>query len=171
MIPQADVLKNGIMKCMEYFAMLLFHDDWKDCDNACITVLTDLKDNYDANILFTEVKAKIPREYLHLSSLHITVKGIPIEALYWERRLVELTKFEIQLSTTELWCDVNQQCYSLPSDNPRSVFHVSNPNKILRLFCGFDAHQASKNMNTVHGPLVLSYSRPWGRLHNRLELR
>lgn len=171
MIPQADVLKNGIMKCMEYFAMLLFHDDWKDCDNACITVLTDLKDNYDANILFTEVKAKIPREYLHLSSLHITVKGIPIEALYWERRLVELTKFEIQLSTTELWCDVNQQCYSLPSDNPRSVFHVSNPNKILRLFCGFDPHQASMKNNTVPGPLVLSYSRPWGRLHNRLELR
>lgn len=91
--------------------------------------------------LLNDLRNKLPYLYLHLHDLDVAVGNKPIESIFWERRLSELSKFELQISQTKLWSTVPKHFYSLESDDPQSVFHVSNPKETIRFFCGFDPYR------------------------------
>jgi len=89
--------------------------------------------------LLTTLREKLPYLYLHLHDLDVQVQGKPIESIYWERRLAELSMFELQISQTELWSKIRKARYS-PS-NVKSVYDIDNPSQIVRFFCGFDPYR------------------------------
>ena len=80
--------------------------------------------------------------YLHLQDLDILVEGKAIESIFWECRLAELTKFELQLSQTELWC-MSKKSRNSAVNNVNSVFDIRNPAETVRFFCGFDPYRCS----------------------------
>ena len=89
--------------------------------------------------LLTTLRDKLPYLYLHLHDLDIQVQGKSIESIYWERRLAELSMFELQISQTELWSKISKARYS--PNNVKSVYDIDNPSQIVRFFCGFDPYR------------------------------
>jgi hypothetical protein len=83
---------------------------------------------------------KLPYLYLHLHDLDICVENKAIESIYWERRLAELSKFELQLSQTELWSKIDKKRYS-HNNMENSVYTVTHPEETVRFFCGFDPYR------------------------------
>jgi len=89
--------------------------------------------------LLKTLRVQLPYLYLHLHDLDICVEDQTIESIYWERRLAELSRFELQLSQMELWSKVSKQRYS--PDDRMSVFKITNPEETVRFFCGFDPYR------------------------------
>eukprot|EP00536_Pseudo-nitzschia_multiseries_P015150 jgi/Psemu1/41456/gm1.41456_g len=89
--------------------------------------------------LLQTLREKLPYLYLHLHDLDICVGGKPIESVYWERRLAELSRFELQISQTELWSKISKRRYY--ASHVKSVYDVSDPSKTVRFFCGFDPYR------------------------------
>jgi len=98
--------------------------------------------------LLNTLREKLPYLYLHLHDLDICVGGRPIESVYWERRLTELTKFELQISQTELWSKISKLRYS-PS-HVQSVYDISDPSQTVRFFCGFDPYRCQNSWGGNH---------------------
>jgi hypothetical protein len=106
--------------------------------------------------LLNDLRNKLPFLYLHLHDLDIAVENKSIESVYWERRLSELSKFQLSISQTKLWSKLNKEFYTQAFiDDERSVYHISNPNETIRFFCGFDPYRCQNQhiayMNDVDG--------------------
>ncbi|KAL3911062.1 MAG: hypothetical protein SGARI_001824 [Bacillariaceae sp.] len=143
--------------------MAVREGEWSQYPNVFTMVLTELKheglddSNMDAHHeqgqprdsksseeksieLLTELKNKMPYLYIHMNTLDVRIMKEEIESTYWERRLIELTKFELEISTTEHWQKMHESLYR----NDR-VTTIRNPEKSVRFFCGFDPCRVSEN--------------------------
>jgi hypothetical protein len=155
-------LDNGINQC--YRQMLAIQEgEWKDQPNVFTMLLNELKhegldsiedvhvenddDTYrkekktsieKSRALLTELQKKLPYLYLHLSKFDVKVLKKSISSTYWERRLVELTKFELEIPMEEHWAKIHESLYK----NDR-VTNIKDPSKIVRFFCGFNPFRAS----------------------------
>ena len=99
--------------------------------------------------LLKTLRTQLPYLYLHLHDLDICVEGRAIESIYWERRLGELSRFELQLSQTELWSKMQKERYS--HNHPMSVFKITKPEETVRFFCGFDPYRCKNKYGKVEG--------------------
>lgn len=90
--------------------------------------------------LLKTLKEKLPYLYLHLHDLDVCVENKGMESIYWERRLAELSRFELQLSQTELWSKIHKFRYS-QNTKVKSVYDITNPEETVRFFCGFDPYR------------------------------
>ncbi|VEU40101.1 unnamed protein product [Pseudo-nitzschia multistriata] len=89
--------------------------------------------------LLHTLRDQLPYLYLHLHDLDVCVQGSPIESIYWERRLAELSRFELQVSQTELWSKISKSRYE--PNHVRNVYEIDDPSKVVRFFCGFDPYR------------------------------
>ena len=90
--------------------------------------------------LLKTLHEKLPYLYLHLHDLDVRVENKAMESIYWERRLAELSRFELQLSQTELWSKIHKSRYS-HLNKVKNVYDNMNQEEIVRFFCGFDPYR------------------------------
>lgn len=110
--------------------------------------------------LLDEVREELPRRYIRVHSIDISVDGIKVGKLQWERRLVETTAFEIRIDPEIPWeVDENlplEQGASSSADDGSAV--PANKTQTMRFVVGFDPSNAHDECR----PLV--HSRESGRL-------
>jgi hypothetical protein len=100
------------------------------------------EDEQQSLSLLNDLRNKLPYLYLHLHDLDVAVENKSIESVYWERRLSELSKFELQIDKKKLWSKLSPEFYTQRFiDDEQSVYHISNPNETIRFFCGFDPYR------------------------------
>ena len=104
---------------------------------------TDIDEDEQRSLsLLKTLRENLPYLYLHLQDLDICVERKAIESIYWEARLTELSKFELQLSQTELWSKPSR-VRNLANNGKNGVtengvFDITNQKEAVRFFCGFD---------------------------------
>ena len=110
----------------------------------------DMDEDHERSLsLLDDLRNKLSYLYLHLHGLDIVVDQKTVESIYWERRLAELSKFELQISQTQLWSKISKEFYTEPFvDDARLVYHVSNPTETIRFFCGFDPYRCQSQYDT-----------------------
>ena len=130
------------------------HGEWAS-DHCVYGLYLDQLRFDDASIL-AELRDTLPHKYIHLSEDHcdILIGGKRPIFQYWERRLVELTCFEFQVSNI----------HDFKSDNVNDPRNAST----LRLFIGFDHIRCSSFNQQSTGALYI-YSRESGRLIKHLS--
>jgi hypothetical protein len=89
--------------------------------------------------LLKTLHEKLPYLYLHLHDLDVRVENKAMESIYWERRLAELSRFELQLSQTELWSKIQKSRWQ--NNKGKNVYDVTNQKEAVRFFCGFDPYR------------------------------
>ncbi|KAL7522461.1 hypothetical protein ACHAWX_007150 [Stephanocyclus meneghinianus] len=111
-------------------------------------VANDSLTKIQVNKLLAELREKIPLTYLHVpNSFEFLVHNHRIVFEYWQKRMVEFTRFTINVGTTLRFDD--------PRDDPQKC--------AIRLFIGFDTWALNDNFSKKCGALFL-YSRQSGRL-------
>ncbi len=100
---------------------------------------TDVDEDEQRSLsLLNTLKTQLPYLYLHLHDLDICVEKKQIESIYWERRLSDLTKYELQLPQTERWNKVVRDSEGKVVNEMNHVFNITKPEESVRFFCGFD---------------------------------
>jgi hypothetical protein len=74
-----------------------------------------------------------------LNNFDIKVQRKSIASTYWERRLVELAKFELDIPTEGHWAKVHDSLYKI-----NWVTDIKDPKKVVRLDCGFNPFRTSE---------------------------
>ncbi len=111
---------------------------------------TDVDEDLQRSLsLLNTLKAQLPYLYLHLHDLDICVEKQPIESIYWERRLTELSKFELQLPQTEHWSKPKKvRGGEVKTGNETNeVFNITKPEETIRFFCGFDPYRCKNKQS------------------------
>jgi hypothetical protein len=167
-------LDRGIERCVTHLLEMATGPQWKDYTNVFTVVLTDLrhqqhkskhKEENNADIicdnegaddeeeqgragsLLDELHAKLPYIYLHLHQVDVMVMSQQIPSCYWERKLIELSKFEIAIPETKSWLDEGSEWY-------RSSFGGNSFNtKTIRFFIGFDPYRCGWR-SCKNGPVL-----------------
>lgn len=157
--------QNEVMACIEQVGrrslahLLLKHlfssqwqqDDPKATANDVFCIyLTELK-HYDESIV-DEIRTKLPQYYIHIDGINLQVNQRSIHSAYWQRRLVEFTKFQVY---------VNKQTslYEFPKGKGEDWVTCGYP---LRVFLGF-------NPLRLGSLTLLIYSRKSGRLIKQVD--
>merc|ERR1712110_321280 len=98
-----------------------------------------------------EIKMELPRQYIHIPATFDVKVGDSIVCFhYWQRRMVELSRFDVRISIDENWRDTLRAKSSLSGYS-------------ARIFVGFDPIRLA--MTKKGSPLSLfMYSRQSGRL-------
>jgi hypothetical protein len=160
-------LEDGMNQCFRHM-LAIQEAEWKNYSNVFTMVLKELKhegldsiedvhtehnDDFDVNGIYsketktsteksrellTDLQKKMPFLYLHLHHFDIKVQKKIISSSYWERRLIELTKFELEIPMEEHWAQLHESLYK----NDK-VTQINDPKKTLRFFCGFNPFRAS----------------------------
>ena len=105
---------------------------------------TDVDEDLQRSLsLLNTLKTQLPYLYLHLHDLDIRVEKKAIESIYWERRLTELSKFELQLPQTEHWSKPKKvrEGEVKTGNETNEVFNITKPEETIRFFCGFDPYR------------------------------
>jgi hypothetical protein len=154
-------LDDGINQCFRHM-MAIREGDWRNYPNVFTMVLTELKHEGFSNEtdahqeprmpgresksaeeksieLLKELQEKMPYLYLHMNTLDIRIMKKPVETTYWERRLIELTQFDLEIPTKEHWAKMHESLYR----NDR-VTNIRNPKNAVRFFCGFDPFRVNE---------------------------
>lgn len=111
------------------------------------------EDEYGAKALslMEEIKRELPRQYIHIPrNFDVRVGDSLVRFHYWQRRMVEFSRFDVQISIDEHWRDTLRTKSSFSGYNPR-------------IFIGFDVLRLGGTQKS--SPLSLFvYSRQSGRL-------
>jgi len=101
--------------------------------------------------LMHKLKQELPRQYIHVSSsLDVRVDGEPVVFAYWQRRMVELSSFQIKIDPK----------VAIESDN--SGWKDPTDGYPLTIYCGFDPIRLVEEAKAPASLFV--YSRQSGRL-------
>ncbi|KAG7351201.1 hypothetical protein IV203_010561 [Nitzschia inconspicua] len=150
-------IEDGMNQCFRHM-MIIQEGQWRDHPNVFTIVLNELKhvgldSTTEAHIdgggvqshregksseqkskeLLNELQRKMPCLYLHLNNIEVKIQKKLVASTYWERRLVELTKFELEIPTEEHWTKIHREFY-----DKGKVSELTNPKKSIRFFCGFN---------------------------------
>lgn len=159
---------DPIQKLVDRFLSML-NDTWKSHRHVFQVVITNClagaqSQSYRANrgiiqhpaiSFLEEIKKMLPKHYINipLRGFDFTIRGEKIKFVYWQNRLVELTKFELNIPNDRAIID-------MPDDSNwvREGYDLS-------VFCGFDAVR----LHDKHGKHAKTcqlciYSRQSGRL-------
>jgi hypothetical protein len=82
-----------------------------------------------------------------LNNFDIKVQRKSIASTYWERRLVELAKFELDIPTEGHWAKVHDSLYKI-----NWVTDIKDPKKVVRFFCGFNPFRTSEEEEDNDSP-------------------
>jgi hypothetical protein len=158
-------LEDGMNQCFRHM-MAIQEGDWKDYPNVFTMVLNELKhegldSTTDAHVedererhrepktaeekskeLLHDLQKKMPYLYLHLNNFEVKIQKTVIKSTYWERRLVELTKFELEIPTDEHFAKMHPELYA-----KGKVTQITDPKKSVRFFCGFNPFRSSDEGN------------------------
>jgi Bromodomain len=165
--PSVDVHRH-----VTQFAESLYQDQWRDEDHVFLLVLCKLKKSADAphaliqrispaKAFLQDIKAMLPEYYINLPSSQGTFDFVidkkAVDFTHWQKRLVELTKFEVYIPT-------DRPFESLPEDS----WDKPSPDKhTLSIYCGFDAQRVNRDMQQKRGAstcMLYIYSCQAGRL-------
>ena len=147
----------------------LFTNEWQNEDHVFLLVLCNLKKNAEvvaheliestnpAKAFLGDIKAMLPEYYINLPSFNFIIDQERIDFSYWQRRLVELTRFEVNISPEETFQALHEADWDKPG-----------PNKYkLSIYCGFDAQRVDRDLRLGRGTSTLYlyiYSCQAGRL-------
>lgn len=153
-------------------AKKMWQNEWDKDDHVFLLVLCNLKmsaqvrhqlmDSVSTPKAFlTEIKNMLPEYYINLPSqkkmFEFTVEKEPIHFSFWQRRLVELTKFKVYIPT-------NENFEKLPMED----WDKQTAGKYeLSIFCGFDCQRVDQDIRLNRGTSVCMlyiYSCNAGRL-------
>lgn len=124
----------------------------EDYAHTCRNPALEQQHTDNANALVKELQDELPRNYIHID-MEVRVGGEDIKFFYWQRRLAELTEFNINIDEINLYNDMT------PDE-----WKDEKGGYPLRIFCGFDSVRLGTNKG-VGGSCSLSiYSRFSGRL-------
>jgi hypothetical protein len=164
-------LEFGLDRLVRHYDTITQSSEWKDWKYVFLLALNTLKHSgeqdddqqqgehnsrttqYYARNLMQELCDEIPRHYIHIpSSFDMRVNRHRIQFEHWQRKLVDLTHFQVNI--------VKNECFK--NDNKwRDVAHRPVENWYpLNIYCGFDPHRA----NNQGSAKLLIYSRRCGRL-------
>jgi hypothetical protein len=101
--------------------------------------------------MLTDLADKLPSTYIHCQNLDVWIQKKKIDFHYWEKRLVELTEFNIQVDPINIW---HSTMYSLGADKDNT----------MRVFCGFDPQRKTSSPVSLH-----IHSRASGRLIKNIK--
>ncbi|KAL3782830.1 hypothetical protein HJC23_011163 [Cyclotella cryptica] len=111
-------------------------------------VADDVLTKIQVNKLLSELRNRIPLTYLHIpTSFEFLVNNHRVMFKYWQNRMVEFTRFTMNVGTTLRFDD--------PRDDPQKC--------AIRLYVGFDT-VAMYNVNSKKCGALFLYSRQSGRL-------
>lgn len=131
----------------------------KDKANAATRTNTD-----KAAALLEELKAQLPKYYIHVPPsflFHVGKERVRFD--YWQKRLVELSFFQLQVDRRHKWCDYSkeeEEKWKNPSQSDQ-VYSV-------KMYLGFDPLRI-QNRNDVSALSAYIYSRQSGRLINYVK--
>jgi hypothetical protein len=161
-------LERGVARIREHFHSF---EELRENDHVFCVILHHLKHgpseqtqqnvNYHQNaiVLMDSLKEALPRRYIHVpSTSYVFVDGDLIDFTYWQRRLVELSEFQLEIDPTRsVWTARDWV-------NPRSGY-------TLRVYAGFDPLRLLNVTDRKQkSPLDLYvYSREAGRLITHFE--
>ena len=93
--------------------------------------------------------------------LEFTIDGEPVQFQYWQRRLVEMTKFELYIPVQELVENLPEETWNTPEATTNCEKYK------LSVYCGLDAQRVNHDMNHGQGTstcYLYIYSCQAGRL-------
>ena len=136
----------------------------EDDDYVFLVVLCNLLHGPPGELL-NSFRDMVPRHYLNISSVNVTVNHEPVRFQYWERRLAALTAVEVRIDPHHPW---------RTSDD----WHYPQKGNSVYLYMGFDAlrcnsskpnqHHNNSDINNDKASLLV-YSRKSGRLIQHVE--
>jgi hypothetical protein len=168
-------LAHGLERIVRHFDTLTQSPEWKDFKYVFLLALNTLKhsgeqaDNqqqgehntissstttqYYTRNLMKELCDEIPRHYIHIpSSFDMRVNRHRIQFEHWQRNLVDLTHFKVNIVKNESFKDDKKW---------KEVTHrLAKDWYPLNIYCGFDPNRA----NNQSSAKLLIYSRRCGRL-------
>jgi hypothetical protein len=104
----------------------------------------------NATGLMDKLKEELPRQYIHISSdLDVQVNGDKVVFSYWQRRMVELSSFQIEIDPKNPI--LNAEDWKQPANGYS-----------LKIYCGFDPIRLNQSSKSPASLFV--YSRQSGRL-------
>lgn len=164
-------LENGIERLLYHYQSMV---QLEDRHHVFCVVLHNLKHNAGGNIsviaedssddeesnqvdyaqnavgLMQKLRQELPRQYIHVSSsLDVQVDGVSIVFSYWQRRMVELSSFEIKIDPKH--SILKAQDWKDPVNGYS-----------LKIYCGFDPIRLCESSKSPASLFV--YSRQSGRL-------
>ena len=154
---------------------IVFGKHWKQYDHVFCVILCKLRhgvllgqsqenevneqadeeDNYKGRTkyMLDTLANELPQKYIHVAdSIQIVIQHRSVPFYYWERRLIELTKFEIVVDRK------NDYSTSKNWKNPRDEDATT-----LEVYLGFDPFRVTDGKKQSPASLYV-YSRPSGRL-------
>jgi hypothetical protein len=164
-------LDNGIDRLLEHYERMVTLEDRQ---HVFCVVLHELKHNptsgsvvvhvdssdddayqvdfaQNAKGLMAKLKQELPRQYIHTSSrLDVRVEGKPVVFAYWQKRLVELSSFQVKL-------DPKTPIHKSTKDWKDPVHGYS-----LKIYAGFDPNRVASPAKSALSLFI--YSRQSGRL-------
>lgn len=154
------------------YATSLWEGPWKTEDHVFLLVLCKLKKSADAvphalidsicpsKAFLHDIKAMLPEYYINLpSNFDFVINDQPIDFSYWQKRLVEMTKFEVSIPTEEPFETLPDETWDQPADG--------NGKYQLSIYCGFDAQRVDQDLKYKKGTstcYLYIYSCSAGRL-------
>lgn len=168
--PSVDVIDE-----VTQFATSLWKGPWQHDDHVFLLILCNLKKNCDvhippphelidsvipAKVFIRDIKAMLPEYYINLPSegmFDFTIDKERIDFSFWQHRLVELTKFEVNIPTEQPFPSLPKEDWDQPGDGTYK----------MNIYCGFDAQRVDQNMRLKEGTSTCNlyiYSCQAGRL-------
>jgi len=154
-------LAEGRRRLVELIVLMSESDEWSSHDHVFGLLLDQIRDtrpNFSENLL-NELGELLPSTYLHLSNTKIFIQQKPVSFHHWEQRLVELTCFPIQVSTS---VDIWQEDETEGECEEKNVAQPLTDATKLRVYVGFDPSRTPTS-TSLH-----IYSRGCGRLIKHL---
>ena len=144
----------------------MLDDDWKSCDRVFQVVVCNLIhtlsessrtssgiQSHPAKHFLREIRDMLPKYYINIprQGFDFFVEDEPLQFTYWQNRLVEMTKFEV----------------NIPKETP--IQYIDDDNWVrqgydLSIYCGFDALRVEDVKNQAQTCQLCIYSRQSGRL-------
>lgn len=166
---------EGIDRIQLHFNEMKNGADWKNSSDVFTIILTKLRQKGHSNKqddlemdglyeiidhededdvgensrhLLGQFEKKLPQLYIHINSIHVQVCGKSISMMYWEKRMAELTLFEVAVPQAP------------ETDASLKLTHADPPyiHPTIRFWVGFDVCRPSGSAHLYY------YSRQSGRL-------
>lgn len=111
--------------------------------------------------MLNNIKKELPKHYLHVKqSFQVQVNGSKVSFSYWPRRLVEMTRFQFVVNTTEPLSKSTIQCEA------RALLNTPDPSGqcyVMDVYIGFDVEKCADD-KAVKTCSLYWHSRSAGRL-------
>lgn len=110
-------------------------EDFFDADLDDVIGDNEHEDRRD-EIILKELRENLPLYYLHLHAVEVNVAGHIVDTCHWEKRLVEMSHFDVAMDKTRSWSTNGPDWYLDPIQTGGR-----NTDNVIRFFAGFDPYR------------------------------